>query len=836
MTETLDITPDPKILLALTHTPIKPLDALCELLDNAIDALRAARLQGLVTAHPLVAAQVPGESEVRRGEGYLRVLDNGPGLARDELRNALRAGYSGNPNRYDTLGLFGMGFNIATGKLGRRTVVITAREEDDAALRAVIDLPQVARSRSFEIPVDLVKKPDGLSHGTIVDVSEWWTEGDPNAGFIVQLSRISKPKVRELLGRRYATLLRPIADQRFRMLINEETVVAYRPCIWSKERFVERAGWGMIPAVIEFSETIHTELRCLRDGSAIEGSSTECLECGGTEFRQVDEKIVGWVGVQRFDDNNRFGIDLIRNGRAIKQSEKDAFFNFVDEYGESIREYPIDQQSGRIVGEVHLNHVPVDFQKQDFQRSSEEWQRALEFLRGGSLLPSRWVSGERNETPVSRIFQGYRKVRNFGRPDLYMGMYDPSAGKAVRISREVERDLLERFERQEPGYIDDSRWWEYVENATVPMSTSLVECPTCGFQNTEAEERCEDCGAILKGKSCISCGSMIVASATSCPDCGASQVPEVEEPWKCEVCSWINSVDNESCERCEAIRGSAAPTSLDALLRDSQLREELSFRSQTFQLASGKYSEPLDVSTYSAGALKPEWEHDGVPSLAFKSHGRIDLFLDLGHVVFTELALRPEEAVATEAAQYLFNLHVELQGRRAHSIGNLASLILLRIWGELLVATPEKVRAAIGALFREIPDRLEPYPGAADFYAELNEHEQLELAEALVSSGVLPKLSELISSGGFLAYVSPRVLAKYFRHSPERWFGAVFVESLPLESEVGSVAARSIREQLVEVYGRCLEDCASYLRIRTEDRTITRRVRASLEYLEAKMA
>lgn len=31
-----DFTPDPKVLIALTHTPMQPLDALCELIDNAI--------------------------------------------------------------------------------------------------------------------------------------------------------------------------------------------------------------------------------------------------------------------------------------------------------------------------------------------------------------------------------------------------------------------------------------------------------------------------------------------------------------------------------------------------------------------------------------------------------------------------------------------------------------------------------------------------------------------------------------------------------------------------------------------------------------------------------
>src|SRR4030095_3737409 len=101
---------------------------------------------------------------------------------REGLANALRAGYS-DKNRYDTLGLFGMGFNIATGKLGKRTVVTTARIEDDFAFRVVIDLPKVVRSRKFEAPVDAIAKPANFDHGTIVDVSDWWPTGDPNAGF-----------------------------------------------------------------------------------------------------------------------------------------------------------------------------------------------------------------------------------------------------------------------------------------------------------------------------------------------------------------------------------------------------------------------------------------------------------------------------------------------------------------------------------------------------------------------------------------------------------------------------------------------------------------------------
>ena len=52
MTE-FDLTPDPKVLIALTHTPLQPLDALCELIDNAIDSFQVAKLQGAPIEFPL---------------------------------------------------------------------------------------------------------------------------------------------------------------------------------------------------------------------------------------------------------------------------------------------------------------------------------------------------------------------------------------------------------------------------------------------------------------------------------------------------------------------------------------------------------------------------------------------------------------------------------------------------------------------------------------------------------------------------------------------------------------------------------------------------------------
>ena len=51
-------------------------------------------------------------------------------------------------------------------------------------------------------------------------------------------------------------------------------------------------------------------------------------------LRTIEERVHGWVGIQRFDDANDYGVDLIRNGRAIRKSEKEAFFSWNNIFGD----------------------------------------------------------------------------------------------------------------------------------------------------------------------------------------------------------------------------------------------------------------------------------------------------------------------------------------------------------------------------------------------------------------------------------------------------------------------------------------------------------------------
>ncbi len=827
----LDITPDPKVLIALTHTPLKPLDALCEIIDNGIDSFRAAKIAGEKIRHPLLEILVPGEAQARRGEGFVRIVDNGIGLDREGLSNTLKAGFSGK-NKYDTLGLFGMGFNIATGKIGRVTTVITARRQDDFALRVVLDLPRLVAKKKFEVPVEQIDKPHNFEQGTIVEVTSWWPEGHPNYGFIAQLAHIPNAQLRGQIGRRYATLLRSGEEDRVRINLNHEFVDGFEHCVWSSDRFLERQGWGLIPARIELDEVISSQKRCIQDGSILDAVTNTCVECGESQFRTVDERVRGWVGIQRFDDNNKFGIDLIRNGRAIRVSEKDAFFSFVDDLGEATKEYPTDQQTGRIIGELHLDHVPVDFQKQDFQRSSEEWIRSISFLRGGSLLPSNWKEGRRNETVVSRLFQGYRKIRNYGRADMYMGRFDEVGRKAVRIAREVEVDLYRRFQNREPGYYDDAKWWELVESANIPPVLAMEECDVCGFQNRPDDDTCGDCGRLIHSKHCISCNIAIARSATVCQDCGSSQIPEVKEPWACAVCGDTNDVEAEECSRCGALRGAEDPIAVEVLRRDGEALPELSFENRPFVMADLRRTEPLDVKVFRVGTLRPVFDGAAMPSLSVRAPGRIEIFIDLNHPSFTQMRVHPEETVAVEAAQYLYNLRTDLIGRPAHSVGNIAAQILSDVWGEKLASGPQKISENIRSLFTRIAERLEFNEEAADFFGDLDQFEQRELADRLISIGLLEQLTNLRVDGRYLLHCGPGVLAKFFLRKPDSWFGSVWNDHLPDPAVVGEAAAESAREQLVGIYSRCMEDCAAYLRFKYADPIIMSRASASREYLE----
>ena len=834
----LDLTPDPQVLIALTHTPLAPLDALCELIDNALDSFQEARLRGAPVEFPLIVVQMPGQSEIKRGSGSIIVRDNGPGLPEAAATNALKAGFSGNKPR-GRLGLFGMGFNIATGKLGQRTRFTTAQRTDEKALEVRIDLTKMQTQSTYKVPATYVDKPTDFSQGTIVEVGAWWPDGNANHGFISKLVTYGVTTIRGQLGRRYATILR---EQGVRILVGGEPCVPYEHCVWGENRSVDRRGFGKIPTVFRLNEVIGHQTRCSECDSLVLAGEGDCPRCKAASFRTVEERVRGWVGIQRFDDPTEFGIDLIRNGRAIRIGEKEAFFSFVDEFKREIKDYPMDSPYGRIVGEVHLDHVPVDFLKQDFQRSTDEWRRAVERLRGTTSLQPGKAGSQKNESPVYMLFQGYRRVRTPGKTDLYMGFWDED--KPKRISREVEKEYYDKFLEKLAGYHDDTEWWKLVEAADQPPAPKLVECPSCKAENLPETEVCQACGAVLIGQICINsdCKKLIPKSSASCPHCGASQIPEIVEPWGCQVCGHANRPEAEVCANCRKSRGAPSPDSREFLIANSQKDDGLSIQGLSIRLADGSSSSPIDAAIYaSSQQLTPNWQGPAVPVLTLKGE-RLEVFLDKSHQLFRVYRVRAEALVAAELAQYLYDLNRRLLRPPYlgyHSVANLAWLIMSKYWEDALEDDADRVKTDIQGFFDGLKSQLARLANevAEDLFNDLSEEEQRALTNNMLAEGQdLTKLAEWKQTGEFLRFVDPHTVVKIYRSHTAIFFdGAVWNYPFSNIPGLSESVVKYVQEEIKAQYSNCLEDCATYLKYRNPDPLVTQRARVSLTFLTQKL-
>ena len=827
-----DLTPSPRVLMVLTETAMKPIDALCELVDNAIDSFRDIKADDSRTNE--IRIDIPTHGELRADSDVLiRVSDNGPGMTHEAAEKALTAGYSGK-GRHGSLGLFGVGLNIATGKFAQKTRLITATDKSFWSFIVDVDLAHLVGQQSFQ--VHPTKKPRfdifPSGEGTIIELSGRWPQGSTNHDFPKRLIQNGPGRVRELLGRRYATYLRPGSPVQINLLVNGQKCEPFEHCVWDKSRSVSYGQSGrIIPALEEFDHLVNSSDRCLECGELVEGGQCIADELHSGSKR-VDERIRGWIGVQRYDDLSHFGIDLVRNGRAIRILEKDAFFTFTNDEGKQIADYPIDGTFGRIVGEVHLDHVPVNFIKSDFDRATSEWNKAMKFLRGNSSLQARQPGAADNESPLMNIYTGYRKVRKFGLGDLYMAEIGEN-DKLGRISREVERDFLERFRRKEEGYYDDAKWFERVNVS--PPEVDYKDCPnpSCDGQNPSTAEKCSYCGELIKSKECVECGKKIPQSADSCQHCGKSQ--GLEGPWQCAVCKHTtNSPDSHECAACRAPRGAINPFD-EAVLRDnSSPDEDLSVRDVEIELPGGGMSDKFNLHVHTASLRKNDEIH--FPSVIFTNRRdkEVTVYLDRKHPLFLSLQFRPHHAVALAAADFIFAASASTAHKSEHNLVVLAWRILEKYWDSDLSDDYEQVQVDVRSLLNDIRDRMAEnlQDVAEDIFDAMSNRDKTDMVSAMNENGVdISDMKRLCNSGEFMRHIPPSSIVAIFQDYSGQFFGGrVWGESWTIPNMPDEVAF-AYQSQLKQSYLNCLEDCASFLRYQRPPLVAVRRAKLSIEFL-----
>jgi hypothetical protein len=438
----MDVTPHGRVLSVFGELKVPAVNCLAELIDNAFDDFWKRPPSDI---RPTVTITLPG-SNSQISDAEIWVVDNGMGMDRQALNNAVRAGWTSN-SRYDALGLFGMGFNIATAGLGWMSEIWTTRRGDPSWIVVGLDLAMLSRGKSYEVPVRQEPKDDPSEHGTKVIIKRLRQDQ-------FDVLRRQSRRIRETLGHIYSYML---TEREFLITVNRTAVRPRRPCVWDETRSVSRSG-AEIPAVIKIDETLPSRLTCTDCGASLDEALVPCPTCGGERSECVERRVWGWVGIQRYFHKTEFGVDFLRRGRKILMDDKRAF-DWVDPDGlnGSEREYPIDspRNEGRIVGEIHCDHVPVNYMKTSFEFDSADWKTVLRIIRGESpFRPQRAKELGRlsNESPLGRLFTGYR------REDPGLRYLVPGDGKVALRDKAFEWAKL--FQEGDPDYQTDEVWYE----------------------------------------------------------------------------------------------------------------------------------------------------------------------------------------------------------------------------------------------------------------------------------------------------------------------------------------------------------------------------------------
>jgi hypothetical protein len=478
-----DLNPHPRILPMLGEINLIQWRCLAELVDNAIDSFLSATRAGNVLDDPEINIYLPTTDDPA---SKLTVRDNGPGMDLVTLENAVKAGWTGN-DPINNLGMFGMGFNIATARLGTVTKVWTTKDGDSEWHGLEIDFEALIRQRHFKTRVLTRAKSDLHEHGTEVSVERLKPEQRQWFSRYANRAKISKE-----LARAYSTMIRangaPIS---FTLKSNGQILRARSHCIWGGEgnesREVSTARYGVINAYQPFDVRLADRPFCTKCWQWLSSGEDNCPACGSPEgVVERTRQVRGWLGLQRYLHDNDYGIDFIRHGRKIEIANKD-LFNWLNEE-KSEEEYPTDdpRRRGRIVGEVHLDHCRVSYTKDRFDRSDPAWDDMLTIIRGlGPLRPDKAseLGYGQNVSPLFLLFQAFRRSSP---KNKVAGSYERLL---VVPENDVATEMSQKFYAGEPEYQSDTKWIELVREADRQL---LV--PTQSTGNSENSSGLQDFG------------------------------------------------------------------------------------------------------------------------------------------------------------------------------------------------------------------------------------------------------------------------------------------------------------------------------------------------------
>ncbi|MEU4301879.1 ATP-binding protein [Kitasatospora aureofaciens] len=729
----MKITPSARVLRMLGEIEFDEWQCIAELVDNSFDDFTEIHRAGIPWAGGFrVSVRLPDSAS-----SELVIEDTGRGMTYERLERAVRAGWSGN-DMHDKLGLFGMGFNVSTARLGRRTRVLTTRQGDTEWIGVEIDLDRIGDD--FEAEDIVESKADPNEHGTRIIISRL------HAGR-AQWLRKNGSALRNILGGVYSWLLE---SRPFELWIGGFQVKPVRHCRWGSDRFVLYNNKERIPAYIEIDEKLEDGLACADCGQWQLPGRELCEDCGSDRLSVRERRVHGWLGIQRYLHKQEYGIDFLRNGRKILRWDKRLFTwrNPDGGVGNEEPEYPVElvHQGGRIIGEIHLDHVPVSYQKNAFDYGDRSWRSAVEILRGvGPLLPQRAAALEypENTSPLARLVKGYR------RNDAGERYLIPGDGRKP-IHDDTRRWGLE-FRKGIDAYQTDERWWQAVLDHEAAKRNGKQEKAATSTPDKPDE------AAVLEALGLDEAAADLLSGAQpEFPSQPSAQTPPAP---------------------------TGTPTAPERGKQAKETRHERISRytenSTVYPALSRPLGHPrvgyvdLEARRLTIGPLLDD-KLNPTPVLLDQQRGMSFVaFFDMEHEVFQKFGADPADLLIAEAAVLL---KVQADSDWSHS------QLIAAIRAESLPATAldaQLISAEAQELLAEIRQRMAAELDRAGeperAFQYLSPDELTATETAMIANGKITRTADLGTRGDFLLHVPPLFLVRLLESWPEAFMdGHVF--------------------------------------------------------------
>lgn len=231
----LDSNPNPESLLQFRHLGYTNQSTIGDICDNSIDTN---------VESSIVKINIKQSKDVYQ---YVEVIDDGSGMDRQILEEALKLGSRTGKSRKNDLGSYGMGLKVAASAIGLKFEVFT-KSENDNFLIASYDIEEKIEKNSFRTPVRIGNDDEFL---------EFKEKTQSDTGTIIKISKIDNIKdgnasqfagtIKKYLGRTFKYFL----ENNIKFYVNDKEVSPVDPLYrnesfsetWTKDETFEYKGF-----------------------------------------------------------------------------------------------------------------------------------------------------------------------------------------------------------------------------------------------------------------------------------------------------------------------------------------------------------------------------------------------------------------------------------------------------------------------------------------------------------------------------------------------------------------------------------------------------------------